>query len=185
MNSSDVTAHRYAEAIFGIGQSTGKLAEFQCNAEDFLGLLEKSKDLSTALSHPNIERRSRRKIVDAVLEKCHYDRVFANFIRLVVERGRASHFANIVSSMVSLRDTAEGRLRGYVYSAQALTPDQKSRLTAKVCQVMGCEVLLSERVDPSLLGGIRVEVDGRVYDSTVRRELEKMREAILSTSARS
>ena len=48
---------------------------------------------------------------------------------------------------------------------------------------MGCEVLLSERIDPSLLGGMRVELDGKVYDSTVRRELEKMREAILNSSA--
>ena len=85
--------------------------------------------------------------------------------------------------MMSLRDAAEGRLRGFVYVAQALTPSQKTRLTTKVCQVMGCEVLLSERIDPSLLGGMRVELDGKVYDSTVRRELEKMREAILNSSA--
>lgn len=181
--NSDVTAHRYAEAIFGIGKDTGKLAVFQRNAEDFLSILEKSKDLYTALSHPNIERCQRRKIVDAVLEKCNYDRVFSNFIRLVVERGRASHFSHIVASMMSLRDAAEGRLRGFVYVAQALTPSQKTRLTTKVCQVMGCEVLLSERIDPSLLGGMRVELDGKVYDSTVRRELEKMREAILNLSA--
>lgn len=66
--NSDVTAHRYAEAIFGIGKDTGKLAVFQRNAEDFLSILEKSKDLYTALSHPNIERCQQRKIVDAVLE---------------------------------------------------------------------------------------------------------------------
>ncbi len=180
--NTDVTAERYAQAIFGIGRDTGKLASFQQNAEDFLRILQSSKALSTALSHPTIERRKRRAIADGVLAKCDYDKDFANFIRLIVERGRMTHYAAIVSSMSALRDEAEGRLRGTAYSAHPLTADQRQRLTAKVRAATGHEVKLKEVVDPSVIGGLRVEIAGKVYDGTVRRELEKMREAILHAS---
>lgn len=178
--STDVTAERYAEAIFEIGKSAGKLDIFQSNAEDFLGILKDSKELYTALTHPNIERAQRRRIIDEVLQHCRYDRVYSNFLRLVAERGRMSHYSNIVRSMSEFRDRAAGRLRGIVYSAQPLSSEQCKRLRAKVGQVLGREVVLNERLDASLIGGLRVEIDGKVYDSSVRRELEKMQERMLN-----
>ena len=92
----DSTARKYAEALFGIGQSTGKLLVFQTNAEDFQRILAQSKDLMTSLSHPNIRKKERMAIVNDVLSRCTYDPVFANFVRLVVERGRIQCFPKIV-----------------------------------------------------------------------------------------
>ena len=177
---SDVTAQHYAEALFGIGKSTGKLAVFQSNAEDFLKLLQGSRDLMTSLSHPNIQRGQRRAILDAVLSKCAYDKVFGNFLRLVVERGRAMYFPRMVSLFVGLRDLDDGRVRGTVFSASPLSLVQKNKLKAKIQSVLGHEVARTEVVDSSLIGGLRVEINGRVYDNTVCRQLEKLRESIVA-----
>ena len=174
----DSTARKYAEALFGIGQSTGKLLVFQTNAEDFQRILAQSKDLMTSLSHPNIRKKERMAIVNDVLSRCTYDPVFANFVRLVVERGRIQCFPKIVSSFTGLRDEADGRLRGVVYVASPMSADQLSKLRAKATQKLGHEVLLEERIDPSVIGGLRLEIDGRVYDSSVRRHLERLKESM-------
>ena len=180
MNADSMTAQRYAEALFGLGQGEGKLAEFQRNAEDFLRVLVNSKDLMVSLSHPNIRREQRKAIIDSVLAGCGYEHVFSNFIRLVVERGRILHYPKIVSHFIGLRDEAEGRLRGVVYSATPLSEQQISRLKAKVCAKLGNEVVFETRIDESLIGGLRVEVNGRVFDSSVKHHLDKMRESMLN-----
>ena len=54
------------------------------------------------------------------------------------------------------------------------------RLKAKVREKLGSEVVFESRIDESLIGGLRVEVNGRVYDSSVRHHLEKMRESMLN-----
>ena len=176
--SSDTTAHKYAEALFGIGRDRGKLGVFQANAEDFLRILEGSRDLMTSLSHPNIRKAQRKAILDGVLSQCSYDLDFGNFLRLVVERGRIAYYPKMVSSFTGLRDEADGRLRGTVYSATPLSPSQRERLRARAQEKLGREVVLEERIDPSIIGGLSLEIDGRVYDGSVRRHLERLRLAM-------
>ena len=181
-NNADLGARRYAEALFGLGQSSGKLQVFQSNAEDFLATLEKSKELKVSLSHPNILRAQRRQIIDKLLSGCSYDPLFANFVRLVVERGRISYFPRIVQQFGILRDDADGRLRGVVYSATALSGEQRQRLYERVRAKVGHDVVLKERIDTTLIGGLRVEVDGRVYDGSVRHYLEQMQAGLINGS---
>ncbi len=176
--NSDSTASKYAEALFGIGKSNGKLDIFQANACDFLHVLQSSKDLMISLSHPNIRRAQRKEIIDAVLSQCTYDKLFANFVKLIVERGRIQYYAKIVSAFVGLRDEADGRLRGVVYVATPLTDEQRNKLRAKAQTKLGCEVVIEERIDPSLIGGLRLEINGRVYDSSIKYHLERMRDAM-------
>lgn len=176
--SSDTVAMKYAEALFGIGKSTGKLAVFQANADDFLKILTGSRELMTSLSHPNIRRSNRKAILDDVLKKCTYDHVFENFLRLVVERGRIAYYPRIVTSFMGLRDEADGRVRGAVYVATPMSQLQREKLRQRVAQKLNCEVIIEERLDASIIGGLRLEIAGRVYDSSVKRHLERMREAM-------
>ena len=178
----ELCARRYAEALFGLGQASGKLQVFQSNAEDFLALLERSKDLKVSLSHPNIRRKQRLQIINALLAESSYDATFSNFVRLVVERGRANYFPRIVHEYMILRDDADGRLRGVVYSATALSADQRKRLYDRVKSKLGHDVVLKERIDASLIGGIRLEVNGRVYDGSVKHHLEQMQTMLINSS---
>ncbi len=175
---SDSTAQKYAEALFGIGTSQGKLEVFQANAVDFQRILDSSKELMIALSHPNIRKTQRKEVINGVLAGSTYDPLFINFVKLVVDRGRIQYFSKIVHSFVGLRDAAVGRLRGVVYVADPLTAEQHERLRAKAQSKLGCEVVLEERIDPSIIGGLRLEINGRVYDSSVKRHLERLREAM-------
>lgn len=86
----------------------------------------------------------------------------------------------MVSLFVGLRDLDDGRVRGMVFSASPLSLVQKNKLKAKIQSVLGHEVALTEVVDSSLIGGLRVEINGRVYDNTVCRQLEKLRESIVA-----
>ncbi len=176
--SSDSTAQKYAEALYGIGKSSAKLETFQANAEDFLRILQGSKELMTSLSHPNIRRLQRKAIINEVLSQCDYDPVFSNFIRLVVDRSRITHYPKIVSRFIGMREEADGRVHGVVYSATPLSASQKEKLRLKAQSQLGREVILEEKLDESLIGGLRLEINGRVYDSSVKRHLERIRESI-------
>lgn len=176
---SDLSAQRYAEAIFGIGKDTGKLAVFEQNALEFQKLLETSQDLRISLTHPNIGIKQKEAIIGEVLQRCGYDEVFSNFLRLIVKRNRISCYGKIVSNLHVMRDESEGRIRGIVYSATKLKPSQVTALSQKIGGKMGRQVILEERLEPEILGGLRVEINGRVYDSSVRRQLEKLEESIM------
>ena len=66
-------------------------------------------------------------------------------------------------------------------SAVALSDDQKTRLTEKLCQMTGATIQLTNRVDPECLGGIRLDLDGKRLDDTVAHRLQEIRELLQKT----
>lgn len=178
MTPSESVAQRYAQALLAIAADQKKEQEFFRNGEQFSQLLESSRELIIALSHPNITRQERHAVLSAVLAKFNFDRLFQNFIRLLVDRSRIVYFVAIHKVYASMLDEALGRQRGKVFAAQALSFSQRETLKNKLKAQLNCDVILSEIIEPDLIGGLRVEIAGRVYDNTLRRHLEKIREGI-------
>ena len=66
------------------------------------------------------------------------------------------------------------------FAKTPLTAEQEKRLTAALEKKTGKTIVLTSRVDPSLVGGMRVEMDGKRYDNTVASKMEHLRRALLS-----
>ena len=82
---------------------------------------------------------------------------------------------------LSLRREARGEVEALVETAQPLTQEEKTALTAALSKKSGKTVLLTERVNPALLGGARVYLEGRLLDGTMRRRLDGIGERLRST----
>ena len=63
----------------------------------------------------------------------------------------------------------------------SLNPAQTEKLTAKLCQITGKQVKLLNRVDPEVLGGVRLDYDGKQLDDTVSHRLDAVRSLLKST----
>ena len=174
--STESSAQRYAIAQFEMARDGEKEQSIFESAQSFLKIYEGSSDLRIAFSHPNIQKSDRRRIVEGILERSGYDVMFSNFIRVLVERGRAHLYPRIVSEYEVLMDAACGRIRAQVYVASSLQASQRAQLKSKIESQLKHEVVLQEHIEPSIIGGFRLELQGRVYDNSIRRHLERLRE---------
>jgi F0F1-type ATP synthase delta subunit len=71
---------------------------------------------------------------------------------------------------------AKGRVEGKVIGASPLDAAHLERLLGTLRGISGKEVVLHQETDPALIGGVRVELEGKVYDGSVSTQLEKMRQ---------
>ena len=67
---------------------------------------------------------------------------------------------------------------GKLLSAKPLSQDQLRAIESRFTALLGGPVRLTEETDPSLLGGVRVEIDGRVYDGSLRLQLQEVLKAL-------
>ncbi len=67
---------------------------------------------------------------------------------------------------------------GKLLSAKPLGQDQLRAIESRFTALLGGPVRLIEETDPSLLGGVRVEIDGRVYDGSLRLQLQEVLKAL-------
>jgi F-type H+-transporting ATPase subunit delta len=136
-------------------------------------------DLAALLENPEIESHVKAGVVDEVLGGA--DELVRNFVRLLVEKGRAGEVRDIVAEFETLV-AAEGRVLDVeLTTAHALSDADFDRILADIETKSGRKVQASRTVDPDLIGGIVLQAGSMRLDASVRGRLERLRQQLATT----
>ena len=134
----------------------------------------------TLLRAPNLSKQERCDILDrSFRESIHI--YLLNFLKILTEKGYMRHFDDCCKAYTRLYHEAHGILPVKVVTAVALTDVQAEKLTGKLNALTGKKVLLESRVDPSVMGGVRLDYDGKQVDATVQSRLDSIRNLLKNT----
>lgn len=141
--------------------------------------LAQNPGLEQILGSPRVTQVEKEKLIDRIFRgKVHT--TLLNFLKVLCRRGRIGSLRGIQVSANEMRDEQLGRIRVTVTSAFALTDEQRKSIAATLGSSLGKEVVLDERVDQSLLGGILIRIGDQVYDGTVLGKMAAIRSAVSS-----
>lgn len=132
------------------------------------------------LSAPNVSKEQRCQVIDRSFRDQVHPYVL-NFLKLLTEKGYARHFPDCCKAYEDLYNEENGILPVTVFTPTALTDGQSRRLTEKLRELTGKQILLKTRLDPQCLGGIRLVYDGRQVDGTVKSRLETVGKLLKNT----
>ncbi len=184
MNVSSAAARVYAKALFDIGveeQAVGQIYDDLHAVDAAISGLD--PELRAFFNMPRFRREDKRRILKTAFES-KVGRPVLGLILLLVEKRREPLLDNIVEEFDQYRDEHEGRVRAEVTTARKLDTDLSEALRLALEQRTNKSVVLTERVDPDVLGGIRVNLGDSVIDGTVRRGLQDMRRDFAATQGR-
>lgn len=171
-------ARRYARALFDLAaQEAGAAEQVGRELAALSVYFEESAEARAVLLSPSVPDQRRHDAV-AALGKNGLHALTTRFLHLLVERQRLAGLSGIVRSYRDLLDRHLGRVRATVTAPAPLAQGEVEKVRAALAQATRKEVLLSTQVDPALLGGVVAEVDGRVYDGSLRTQLERMRDEL-------
>jgi F-type H+-transporting ATPase subunit delta len=170
-------SRRYSKALFQLAKEERQEEAVGGEIEQFLRVYTGSP-LQKVLNNPAFELDSRKKIVLEIIANLQLSSLTGRFLCVLLDRDRLAYLPSIDASYRRLLNAAKGRVDAKVISAIALDQAMRDRLREMLHSISGKQVVLHEETDPAQLGGIVVELEGRIYDGTVRTQLEKMRERI-------
>jgi len=132
------------------------------------------------LSSPNLTKQERCQILDDSFRgKIHA--YILNFLKILTEKGYMRYFSDCCDAYTEHYDQDNGILRVDAVCAVELSVDQKDKLIEKLAGITGKEVVLRTRIDPRVLGGIRLDYDGQRLDDTVSNRLDTIRNVMNKT----
>ena len=170
-------SRRYTKALFQLAREAGQEENVGQEVEQFNSAYANS-ELQAVLTNPAFAAETRKKILAQIMQGQQLSSLSVRFLSLLLDRDRMSHLPGIVSCYRRLLNEAKGRVEAKVVSARALEPAMADRVRGQLGAVSGKEVVLQQEIDPSLLGGLLVEIEGKVYDGSVRTQLAKMKQRI-------
>lgn len=171
-------AGRYATALFELATEAKALDAIASDLSRLKALIEGSTDLARLVRSPIFTREEQGKAMDAVLARLNVHALTKNFIGLLAEKRRLFALTGIVSAFETLVANQRGEATAEVTSAQPLKPEQRTALIGTLKDAMKREMRLTERVDPTLLGGLIVKVGSRQIDSTLKSKLVRLERAM-------
>jgi F-type H+-transporting ATPase subunit delta len=173
-----ILARRYAKALFSLALERNLLDKVRQELHSFVAMLEENAEFADFLRSPENSRAAKREAVERLLQD-RYSNLFFNFLLLIIHKGRHDVVDEIVRAFDDLYERHHRRVRALAITAVPMDTAIADDLRNKLAKSLKMEIELENQVDPSILGGLVLNVDGKVIDGSLKQQLERLRAEFL------
>lgn len=174
------TVGAYAQALYALGVEENKSELFLQQLTALQESFETEPAFYRLLTAHSLSKEERCQILDDSF-RGKIEPYVLNFLKILTEKGRFRLFSDCCRAYGAQYDVDHGILRATAVTAVALTAEQTEKLKAKLESTTGKTVVLSNRVDPDCLGGVRLKYEGICVDGTVENHLNSLRKQLAKT----
>ncbi len=167
----------YSQALFMLAKENSKEKEYEKALSVVNNAISDNPEYLDFLSSPQVPINERLSALDEAFSKALPEYVLS-FVKLLCERGHISSLMACIKEYKKILDFYEKKTIAYVKSALELTEEEKVKLQEKLEKISGRSVILECSVDKSLMGGMIVELDGKVIDGSIKHHLHKVKDVI-------
>ena len=169
---------RYAQALFDLAEEKGALDAVRADLKSLRAAWVESADLRRLATSPVLTADDQVKGLVAIAAKAKFNGVSQNFLGLLAQNGRARDLTAVIAAFEALYAKKTGLVAAEVVSAQALTAAQLKTIQTTLRTSLGKDPELTTRVDPAILGGLKVKVGSKLFDASLKTKLDQMKFAL-------
>jgi len=167
---------RYATALFDLSLEHNVLEESLSQASLLCDTL-KDKDCQSIITHPRISAAHKKNFFDAAFSG-HISNDLMGFLHLAVSKNREKIIIPVLNDFIDMANNHIRKTTATVVSAVPLREEQVSALANLLSRKLNKQVDIVQRVDPSVIGGIYINVDGYYIDKTISSRLRGIKESM-------
>lgn len=170
-------AARYAGALYA--EAGGNSERIGAVLDAFVTAIRESHELGRFIASP-VVGRSRKKALFAEVFRDPEDCGFLNFLNVLTDKGRLGDLSEIDRAYALLVRRARGIVEATVETAFPLDGEMVEKIRGRFRALAGArELRLTVKIDPSLVGGLRVVIGSTVYEGTARAQLDRMHDSLI------
>ncbi len=170
---------RYAVALFELAKETDKIDIFNKEVELIFTSIKEDKDFLTVLNHPRISGEEKFNLFKEIY-KDNISEEILGLIAIIVKKNREEEILEILETFLELVREYKGITTAYIYSAMPLSEKQISDIKQNLAKNLNKEIIVEASVKPELIGGILINVDGKVIDNSIKKSLEDIKKSLIN-----
>lgn len=170
---------RYAQAVFRIALERGELDSWQAGLRNIADVTTDEK-LVALLEDPRLPFGAKKALLEERLGET--DPLALNLAYLLVDKDRLGIAGDISLQYDSLLDAYYGIEHIEVVTALPLGDDDRERISGQFEEMTGYKVVIDDKVDPSIVGGIKVKIGDTLIDGSVKSKLGALRKNLMGIS---
>lgn len=178
--SQSVVAKRYALALFELAQQNGQTVSVQDDLRELKKVFQDNEELGQLLGSPKLTVAKKKELLSQLFNGVQP--LVMNTLQLLLDKKRIDEIINLIDDYNEFANDAAGVAEAKVYSTRPLTEEESQSISTAFAQKVGKQSLRIENIiDPSLIGGIRLQIGNRIYDSSVSAKLERLKRDLIGS----
>jgi F-type H+-transporting ATPase subunit delta len=176
-------AERYAQALLGLADDRrqtdpGTVDRIAADLDRLFALWRDDEPFRAFVADPRLDSASQKRGAFAILDRAGIGAEVRNLLGVLIGNRRLSYLPEVAQAFGALLAARRGQQTAHVTSAHPLNDTQRAQIGARLTEAGFSGVKLSERVDPSILGGLIVRIGSRLYDNSIKSKLQRLQYAM-------
>jgi F-type H+-transporting ATPase subunit delta len=180
--TNKTAAIRYARALLDVAvREKADLEQIERELSQFAGLFKEYPLLEKVLLNPAVPVPRKRAAVADLLEKVRFSPIVAKLLALLADRDRLVLIPDLLQAYSERLLDYRNVVRAEVTTATPIDAARTEAIQRGLATLTGRTVTVSTKLDPSIIGGVVARIGSTVYDGSVVRQLERMKERLVES----
>lgn len=176
--SNSAISIRYAKALLNIATEKQVVEQYSEELAQVVSVLQGEDVLRLLLDSPTFPLEKKAAIMGDLAELLKLSDGMKSFLGLLIEKGRSSYLPQIQVNYRKFADALSGLMRARLSSASELSSERCEAIKKELEKQTGKQVVMSVKVDESLIGGLQAEMGGKLFDGSVKTQLKRITDTL-------
>ena len=176
---SDSSAKSYSQALYELATEEKNLNDVEEHAVSIIKLISQSEDFNSLIKDPTNKQDDQLNSINIIFEKFNLNNLLKKFLNFLVVKRRFFYVEKILKYFVMICSKNRGEISAQLTVAKELNANEINKIKDELSQNFGSNVKLNYTYDPDLIGGLIMQVESVMIDTSIKNKLQKIENGML------
>ena len=171
---SDSSAKSYSQALYELASEEKKLNDIEKHTNSIIQLISQSEDFNSLIKDPTNKIEDQLKVINIIFEKFNLNKLLKNFLSFLIVKRRFFYVEKILKDFVMICSKNRGEISAKLTVAKELKENEINKIKEELSQNFGSSVNLNYNYDPDLIGGLIMQVESVMIDTSLKNKLQQI-----------
>lgn len=166
---NNIKAKQYAQAIYEIAKESNLENDYLDLSLALIDVGNHDPNLFNYIGSPNVNHGDKKNLLTEIVED--ENNYYLHWLFILIESGRTKYLRDYINEYINLYNDEHNIIKGYAWTTKPIDQSIISKLQELMSKKIDKEVMIENRIDKSIIGGIKLEVGDDVWDNTIKNKL--------------
>ena len=171
---SEASAKSYSKALYELASEEKNLDKLEEDVLSIIKLISQSEDFNSLIKDPTNKQEDQLNAINIIFEKFNLNVLLKKFLNFLVIKRRFFYVEKILKNFVNICSKKRGEISAKLTVAKELNENQINKIKNDLSQNFGSDVKLNYNYDPELIGGLIMQIESIMIDTSIKNKLQKI-----------
>ena len=171
---SVTTAGRYSLALYELSKENNSIDEVENQSLSLLKLIDESKDFNSLIKDPTNSVNDLTNVINKITDSFKLNILLSKFLGFLISKRRFFYVEKILKNFIETCSKKRGEIKAELVAAKEMSENEINRIKEDLTKSFDSKIRLNFKNDPSLIGGLIIQVGSTMIDTSIRNKLQKI-----------